>query len=109
MNDKVTFETTTEIVETTKAQGDEPMSNHSDNPHFSTLLEKRLSRRSMLSGSITAAMAGMFVATVGLPNVAEARTTSSIQSRFGRNVLNPTLGFEAIPPTRSDTTASAMR
>lgn len=51
--------------------GDEPMSNHSDNPHFATILEKRLSRRQVLSGSLTAAVAGVFGAS-GMGNMAEA-------------------------------------
>lgn len=87
--------------------GDEPMSNHSDNPHFSTLLEKRLSRRQMLTGSLSIAVAGMF----GLPELttqAEAASSASIATKFTQSpnppfVLNPTLGFNAIPITRSDT------
>lgn len=42
-------------------QGDEPLSNHSDNPHFSTILEKRLSRRQVLTGSLSAAVVGILV------------------------------------------------
>ena len=87
--------------------GDEPMSNHSDNPHFSTLLEKRLSRRQMLTGSLSIAVAGMF----GLPKLttqAEAASSASIATKFTQSpnppfALNPTLGFNAIPITRSDT------
>jgi hypothetical protein len=36
----------------------EPMSNHSGNPEFSTILEKRLSRRQVLTGSLGAAVTG---------------------------------------------------
>lgn len=83
--------------------GDEPMSNHSDNPHFSSILEKRLSRRDMLSGSLTAAVAGMFGAS-SLGNVAAA-AGSFLPPVAGGNpsfALNPSLGFAAVPPTRSD-------
>lgn len=88
-------------------QGDEPLSNHSDNPHFSSILEKRLSRRQMLTGGLGVAVASMF----GLPelmNKAEAASNAASASKFG-NILNtpyamnPTLGFNAVPVTRSDT------
>ena len=82
-------------------------SNHSDNPHFSTILAKRLSRRQMLTGSLGVAVAGMF----GLPELtgqAEAAAsassaTKSVPSPNTPFTLNPTLGFEAVPVTRSDT------
>jgi uncharacterized protein len=41
--------------------GDEPLSNRSGNPHFSTVIERRLSRRQMLGGSLGAAV-GLFAA-----------------------------------------------
>jgi secreted PhoX family phosphatase len=82
--------------------GDEPMSNHSDNPHFSSIIEKRISRRQVLAGGIGAAVAGLFSAAgiahakgpKFLPPAAQGRPP------FG---LNPTLGFAAIPVVRSDT------
>jgi uncharacterized protein len=82
--------------------GDEPMSNHSDNPHFSSIIEKRFSRRQVLAGGIGAAVAGLFSAA----GIAHAKGPNFLppaaQGRppFG---LNPTLGFEAIPVVRSDT------
>jgi uncharacterized protein len=82
--------------------GDEPMSNHSDNPHFANILEKRLSRRQVLSTGLTAAVAGMFGAAT-LANAASAKLLPpAAQGRpsFG---LNPLLGFEPIPVTRADT------
>jgi uncharacterized protein len=51
--------------------GDEPMSNHSNNPHFSTILDKRLSRRQVLTGSLSAAIAGVFGAA-GVASMANA-------------------------------------
>ncbi|MBS3952516.1 MAG: PhoX family phosphatase [Methylomicrobium sp.] len=85
--------------------GDEPMSNHSDNPHFSTILEKRLSRRQMLTGSLGVAVAGMFGAS-GVTSLANAASGSFLPPAAGAKppfALNPTLGFDAIPVTRSDT------
>ncbi|MFO8005271.1 PhoX family protein [Thioalkalivibrio sp.] len=82
--------------------GDEPMSNHSDNPHFSSIIEKRISRRQVLAGGIGAAVAGLFSAA----GIAQAKGPKFLppaaQGRppFG---LNPTLGFAAIPVVRSDT------
>ncbi|MGB5773503.1 MAG: PhoX family phosphatase [Sedimenticolaceae bacterium] len=80
--------------------GDEPMSNHSDNRHFSNVLERRLSRREVLTGSLGAAVAGLFGA-----GVAQARPKSLPPQAKGRPpfALNPSLGFDAIPVTRSDT------
>ncbi|MEA1053960.1 PhoX family phosphatase, partial [Lamprobacter modestohalophilus] len=82
--------------------GDEPMSNPSDNPHFSSIMEKRFSRRQVLAGGIGAAVAGLFSAT----GVAHAKGPNFLPPAaqdgppFG---LNPTLGFDAIPVVRSDT------
>jgi uncharacterized protein len=84
--------------------GDEPMSNHSNNPHFSSIIEKRLSRRQVLAGGLSAAVAGLFAAT-GAVSVAQARPGFLPPAAQGRPPfgLNPTLGFEAIPVVRSDT------
>ena len=86
--------------------GDEPMSNHSNNPHFNHILDKRLSRREVLSGSLTAAVAGMFgaasLALAGKPAADPAKflpPAAKGRPPFG---LNPTLGFDAIPVTRAD-------
>jgi uncharacterized protein len=83
--------------------GDEPLSNHSGNDHFATILEKRMSRRQVLSGSLTAAVAGIVGAT-GLAHAAGPKflpPQAKGRPPFG---LNPTLGFQAIPVTRADTT-----
>jgi uncharacterized protein len=87
------------------ASGDEPMSNHSNNPHFSTILDKRLSRRQVLTGSLSAAIAGVFGAA-GVTSVANA-TGSTVPPSAGKGKPpfrpSPNLGFDAIPVTRSDT------
>ncbi len=90
--------------------GDEPISNHSNNPHFTQILEKRLNRRDVMSGGISAAVAGLFAtsaaafaATPGaakqLPPAAGARPP------FARPPVGPKpgLSFNAIPVSRSDT------
>lgn len=82
--------------------GDELPSNHSDNPSFASILEHRFSRRDMLRGSLSAAVVGAFATT---PIAALARPgflppAAAGNAAFG---LNPTLGFDAIPPMRSDT------
>ncbi|MFU8816475.1 MAG: PhoX family protein [Pseudomonadales bacterium] len=94
----------TEVVD-----GDEPMSNHSDNPHFSVILEQNLSRRSMVKGGMGAAVAGM-AGAAGLPMLAEANPAKGAPGFVSPNanqppVLKPSLGFEAvpIPALRSDT------
>jgi len=89
--------------------GEEEMSNRSANPHISTILQRQLSRRRVIVGGLGAAVAGMF-AGAGVPSVATASGPGNpgpslppqAQGKppFG---LNPTLGFSAIPPLRSDT------
>jgi len=85
---------------------DEPMSNHSDNAHFSSILERRLSRREVLTGGLGLAVAGVF----GLPELVKGMdvrkhpsiTGSRASSKFSVP-LNPKFNFSAIPVTRSDT------
>lgn len=92
--------------------GDEPMSNHSNNPHFSTILEKGVSRRQMLSGSFGAAVFGLFGGSglsALLANMAQANqgNTKMLPPAAQSNppfALNPMLNFSPVPPTRSDTT-----
>jgi uncharacterized protein len=89
-------------VQLIEDNGDEPMSNRSNNPHFSSIIEARFSRRQVLAGGIGAAVAGLFSAA----GIAHAKGPNFLppaaQGRppFG---LNPTLGFDAIPVVRSDT------
>lgn len=72
--------------------GDEPLSNHSDNTTFQQVFEKRMSRRSLMKGSLgTAAMLGFFAGT-GYSGLAHA----------GSNRHSPLIGFEAIPVDASD-------
>ena len=84
--------------------GDESMNNHSDNPKFANILEKRLSRRQLLGGSLTAAVAGL-VGTSGMVNMAQAAHPGLLppQAKNPPFALKPTLSFEAIPLTRQDT------
>ncbi|TVR61872.1 MAG: PhoX family phosphatase [Candidatus Competibacteraceae bacterium] len=69
------------------------------------ILEKRLSRRQVLTGSLSAAVAGLFGAA-GVASLAEARPSFLPPPLQGKSPfgLNPTLDFDAIPVTRSDTT-----
>ncbi|SDX16192.1 PhoX family protein [Thiocapsa roseopersicina] len=85
--------------------GDEPMSNHSNNPHFSAILDKRLSRRQVLTGSLNTAIAGVFGAAGVASSANAADPTLLPPTAEGKRPLglNPTLGFDAIPVTRSDT------
>ncbi|OUE46408.1 Tat pathway signal protein [Billgrantia desiderata SP1] len=67
------------------AAGDEPASNVSGNAYFGDILEARMSRRTLLRGSLAAAIAGAMA--TGLP--------------FGRALAagssSPSIGFQAIP------------
>jgi secreted PhoX family phosphatase len=86
--------------------GDEPLApiaNESDNEHFSSVLEKRLSRRQMLGGSLGAAVVGMFGAS-GLASFSDEVMADA--TRFGTPFIPKKTGtfkFEAVPPSRSDT------
>jgi secreted PhoX family phosphatase len=82
--------------------GDEPMSNRSDNPEFAQILEKRISRRALLTGSLGAAVTSI----LGTASVAHADRPKFLPpAAKGRPpfALNPTLGFDALPITRADT------
>lgn len=82
--------------------GDEPLSNHSDNARFSDILDKRISRRQVLSGGLTAAVAGMFGAA-SLAAAAGPKFLPPAAKGKPPFALDPLLRFEAIPVTRSDT------
>lgn len=101
MNNEMTTIDTIEID-----NGDEPMSNHSVNEHFSTILEKKLSRREVLTGSLSAAAISVF----GLPvMIKETEAAPRIPAGLlaGRPVSpalsGPKLNFSTVPITRSDT------
>ncbi|GAA0565706.1 PhoX family phosphatase [Halomonas salifodinae] len=73
------------------AAGDEPQSNASDNAYFGDILETRLSRRSLLRGSLAAAVAGAMA------------TSLPFGGAFaGQGGRGPSLGFAAIPTSSAD-------
>jgi hypothetical protein len=67
--------------------GDEPLSNHSQNPSFGEIIEARLSRRGALLGGLATAMGAMFAA----PASAQPRPAGE-----------PMLGFTAVPVAEAD-------
>lgn len=84
-------------------EGDNGVANESDNLHFNNILEQRLSRREVLGGSLSAAVASMF----GISALASFTEQSLAQASLGQP-LSPspksiTLNFTAVPPSRSDT------
>ena len=86
--------------------GDEPMSNQSDNEHFSSIMERRLSRREVLAGTFGVAVATVF----GVPGMIDSAEAKKYPSTTGLAIppkpwtrLNPTLNFDPVPITRSDT------
>lgn len=83
--------------------GDEPESNQSVNLSFAAILERRFSRRDMVRTSLSATVAGLFATS---PLVALASKGFPPPHAVGKTpfgLLNPTLGFDAIPVVRSDT------
>jgi secreted PhoX family phosphatase len=83
--------------------GDEPLSNHSDNTHFGEILERRLSRRELIGGSLTMAVAGMLGAGAVQAAGRGAAPASASQAASATS-LSPSLGFDPIPVTRADST-----
>ncbi len=91
--------------------GDEPLSNHSDNPHFADIVAERMSRRQMMAGSIGAAVVGLFggsmLAEAATPNVRGSMPLPPQAQGQPPFQFSPTLDFQAVPPLRSDTTTIA--
>jgi uncharacterized protein len=97
---------------------DEGVNNLSNNAHFSDILQKRLSRRDIMRGSLGAAAVGLFGAglvacdhdappmTIDRPTAGGATPPPAA----GYNTVafkEPKLGFKAIPVTRADTVTIA--
>ncbi len=84
--------------------GDEPLSNTSTNEHFANVIERRMSRREVIVGSLGAAVAGAL--GTAMIDTAEAHNGRSLPAA-GKGKpprgLGPRLGFSAIPATRADT------
>lgn len=77
--------------------GDEPMSNPSQVPHFQHILTARMNRRLVLKGSLSAAVAGLF------GSAALQGCGSGSSSSPGPGIVTPQLlGFEAIPVSEND-------
>ncbi|MGL6252689.1 MAG: PhoX family protein, partial [Billgrantia desiderata] len=67
------------------AAGDEPASNVSGNAYFGDILEARMSRRTLLRGSLAAAIAGAMATSLPFGRALAAGSSS------------PSIGFQAIP------------
>lgn len=80
---------------------DEPLGNRSNNLHFDSILQRRLSRRDVLKGGLGLAVASLFGAGVTRALAAPGRLPPAAEARppFG---LKPTLGFDAVAVTRAD-------
>lgn len=82
--------------------GDEPLSNHSGNTEFASILEKRLSRRTVVAGTMTAAIAGM----MGTSALAHAGGKFLPEPARGKGhkgfKRGPALDFDPISVTRAD-------
>ncbi len=76
--------------------GDEPPSNHSGNRSFADVLDARIQRRTVLKGSLAAAVAGLFSGALAGCN----SSSSSVGPEEGPPQL---LGFDAIPIGTDDT------
>lgn len=82
-------------------EGDEPMSNPSQAPHFQDVLTARLSRRTVLKGGLGAAVTGFFggmMATQAMASVGET-TSANLTTQAGPSLL----GFSPISVSSEDT------
>lgn len=71
-------------------EGDEPLSNHSGNESFRNVLDRRLDRRSVLKGSLNAALLGFFAGGL-LPGAVQAAGSSK-----GVESGPQLIGFDAV-------------
>ncbi|HDZ46680.1 hypothetical protein LCGC14_0159310 [marine sediment metagenome] len=74
------------------AAGDEPLSNASHNAYFGDILEKRLSRRGMLKGSLATVIAGLMATKLPFNSAFAAQGGAS----------SPSMGFQAVPVSTAD-------
>lgn len=72
--------------------GDEPVCNHSNNPSFVSVLNRRLQRRQVLQGSLTLAVTSMFASPL----------ISSLRPRAATAAESSLLGFKVIPVDEAD-------
>ncbi|QTP56180.1 PhoX family phosphatase [Billgrantia sulfidoxydans] len=72
------------------AAGDEPASNTSPTPYFGDVLDARMSRRTLLRGSLAAAVAGAMASSLPFGRALAAGSAA------------PSLGFQAIPVSTAD-------
>ncbi len=85
---------THDLIIVDNGNGDEPLSNHSNNPTFAAILEKRLSRRDVLRGSLSVAVVGIFGASLVGCNSSSSDDPAPSQKSL--------LGFSAIPVSEAD-------
>ncbi len=87
---------THDLIIVDNGNGDEPLSNHSNNPTFAAILEKRLSRRDILRGSLSMAVVGMFGTSLVGCNSSSSSDPAPAPSQTSL------LGFSAIPVSDAD-------
>lgn len=74
------------------ADGDEPLSNASNNAYFGDILEKRLSRRGVLKGGLATVIAGLMATKLPLTNAFAAQGSLS----------SPSIGFKPVAISAAD-------
>ncbi|MCC5901463.1 MAG: PhoX family phosphatase [Halomonas sp.] len=74
------------------ADGDEPLSNPSNNAYFGDILEKRLSRRGVLKGGLATVIAGLMATKLPLSNAFAAQGS----------LASPSLGFKPVAVSAAD-------
>nr|WP_294556958.1 PhoX family phosphatase [uncultured Rhodopila sp.] len=83
--------------EATVEHGDEPLSNHSNNPFFADIVAQRIGRRTVFRGGLAAAVTGMFGACMpGLSRPALA------DAAWPEDETGPQIGFAPVPVAELD-------
>jgi secreted PhoX family phosphatase len=80
---------------------DDVSSNHSGNRHIAELIEARISRRGVMSGTAAAAAVGFFGASA-LTDTAQADAGPLGRARGHHHPQRPVIGFAEVPPSAED-------
>ncbi len=91
MRDQESFGDDEPVAPAGNSDPSEPIDNPSDNPAFGAVLERRLSRRELLGGSLNMVVAGLVLGS-GASSVAKAGEMGAGSSAL----MQPLLGFDAI-------------
>lgn len=86
----------------TNIQGDEPLSNHSQNPHIDTIIQNRFSRRTLLQGIMGATAVSFLGANLSACGGGSDSDDQAPVPTPSQPQALPKMGFKAISTSRAD-------